>query len=131
MTTLPVNPNRFGNDRSKFGGNVITPAHGELCAMLNREHIPYEIKVIVERPGEFLEDGIHLKTYELDVLAWEKVDLEADGKDHLRSLKHTQHDEKRDAYLRSQGYVVLRFENEEIFKFKDWVMEKVRRAKPT
>lgn len=133
MTLLPANPNRFSNDAHNFGGNVITPAHTALCAILNRQHIPYRTWVVVERPGEFTDSGAP-KTYEMDVLAWERVDFEADGNQHRISFKVSHHDEIRDAWLVSSGTVdkVVRFENKEILKpmYKDWVMSKIWGAKP-
>ncbi len=53
-----------------------------------------------------------------------KLVIEADGDQHEISM----HDRRRDAFLRSQGYRVLRFWNEDIALQLDWVLAGIRRA---
>ena len=53
-----------------------------------------------------------------------KVIVEADGDQHEIS----DYDERRDAYLRSAGFEVLRFRNEEVASHLDWVVEEIRKA---
>ena len=47
--------------------------------------------------------------------------VEADGGQHNDSA----HDERRDAYLRRQGFRILRFWNNEIFNEEEAVMERI------
>jgi len=50
--------------------------------------------------------------------------VEADGGQHAES----RHDERRDAYLRAQGFRILRFWNNEIFTNEGGVMERILNA---
>ena len=50
--------------------------------------------------------------------------IEADGDHH----EFSEHDRRRDAYLRSEGYRVMRFWNEDIARYPEWVVEEIRRA---
>ena len=50
--------------------------------------------------------------------------VEADGTQH----EHSDHDLRRDTYLRSLGYRVLRFRNEDIAWYSEWVVREIRKA---
>ncbi len=50
--------------------------------------------------------------------------IEADGPTHEDSL----HDEQRDAWLRSQGFRVMRFPNKEIQDYPDVVLARILKA---
>ena len=54
----------------------------------------------------------------------EKLIVEADGDQHDMSA----HDGRRDAFLRSKGYRVLRFWNEDIAIHPEWVLAEIRAA---
>ena len=51
-----------------------------------------------------------------------KLVIEVDGPIHERQ---TEHDEARTEHLRSAGYTVLRFQNEEVIEETDAVLEKI------
>lgn len=53
-----------------------------------------------------------------------KLIVEADGAHHQWSVT----DQRRDAFLRREGYRVLRFWNEDIARIPEWVIEEIRRA---
>jgi very-short-patch-repair endonuclease len=50
--------------------------------------------------------------------------IEADGSQH----EHSDHDMMRDAYLRQLGFCVLRFENKDIARYHQWVIDEIREA---
>jgi very-short-patch-repair endonuclease len=50
--------------------------------------------------------------------------VEADGSQH----EYSDHDSRRDAYLRRLGFRVLRFENIDIAREPSWVIDEIRRA---
>ena len=56
-----------------------------------------------------------------------KLIVEADGDHHEGSV----HDRRRDAFLRSKGYRVLRFWNDDIAKYPEWVRSQIREALET
>ena len=50
--------------------------------------------------------------------------IEADGEHH----EFLPSDARRDAFLRREGYTVLRFWNEDIAKTPEWVVKQIRQA---
>ena len=50
-----------------------------------------------------------------------KLVIEVDGSQHIKS----DYDSKRDKYLRSKGYAVLRFWDNEVFKETDAVLQRI------
>lgn len=58
-----------------------------------------------------------VKPYRLDMaLPALKIAIEADGKAFHSSSEQKAHDRKRDAYLRSKGWIVLRFTGSQIHR---------------
>ena len=55
----------------------------------------------------------------------EKLIIELDGGQHAESVEY---DRERDAWLRSQGYTVLRFWNNQLMKETESVLEQIRLA---
>ena len=55
----------------------------------------------------------------------EKLAIELDGQHHFTSSGFA-YDEERTAYLNHQGITVLRFENDEVFKATEAVLEKIK-----
>ena len=53
----------------------------------------------------------------------EKLIIELDGGQHAENLKY---DHARDSWLRSQGYTVLRFWNNEMMNEMEGVLERIR-----
>ena len=53
----------------------------------------------------------------------EKLIIELDGGQHAENIAY---DQKRDAWLRDQGYKVLRFWDNELFNQTESVLEKIR-----
>ncbi len=53
----------------------------------------------------------------------EKLIIELDGGQHAEKITY---DRQRDSWLRSQGYTVLRFWNNELFNETESVLEKIR-----
>ena len=67
-------------------------------------------------------------TYIVDFYAPKaKLVVEVDGSQHL-GLEHGQNDAERDAYLTSEGLLVLRFSNMQVLQELDTVVEVVFRA---
>jgi len=130
MPTLEANPRRFSDTKGRHNFNKITDAHAKLLDILTAAGIPWRALVIVPRYEEPIMENGRLKTYELDVLAWEKVDIEVDGRSHWRNRKQVRHDEERDAYLTAQGITVLRFDNASIKLRPEEVLAEILAAKP-
>ena len=64
--------------------------------------------------------------YIVDFVCFEsRLIIEADGGQHAENAAH---DRRRDHYLQSQGFTVLRFWNNEILKETDAVLESIRQA---
>lgn len=64
--------------------------------------------------------------YIVDFVCWERrLIVELDGGQHAEDAAY---DRQRDAWLRSQGYVVLRFWNCEVMEEMDGVLERIRCA---
>ena len=60
----------------------------------------------------------------MDFVSFEaKLIVEIDGSQHLTD--QAEYDSKRDDWLRSQGFMVLRFWNNEVLQELDGVMEKI------
>lgn len=57
--------------------------------------------------------------------ASEKLAIELDGARHF-SGEGAAYDRERRSYLESKGIRVLRFENERVFKDRDWVADMIR-----
>ena len=55
----------------------------------------------------------------------EKLIVELDGGQHAENLEY---DQERDLWLRSQGYTVLRFWNNELMNETESVLERIRLA---
>lgn len=55
----------------------------------------------------------------------EKLVIELDGGQHA---ENTEYDQERDLWLRSQGYTVLRFWNNELMNETEGVLERIRLA---
>jgi hypothetical protein len=70
--------------------------------------------------GELGEEYVFFK---LDIVNLEyKINIEVDGKSHLYNMER---DEVRDKWLRSKGWTVLRFTNEEVKNSIDEVVVKI------
>ena len=73
------------------------------------------IKFKRQKPlGRYIVDFICLE---------EKLIIELDGGQHAEKVTY---DHQRDSWLRSQGYTVLRFWNNELFNETESVLEKIR-----
>jgi very-short-patch-repair endonuclease len=64
--------------------------------------------------------------YIVDFVCWEyRLIIELDGGQHSEDVAY---DQQRDAWLRTQGYRVLRFWNNEVVQQLDAVLEQIRIA---
>ena len=65
-------------------------------------------------------------SYIVDFVCWEqKLIIEIDGGQHAEQVGY---DQRRDAWLRGQGYTVLRFWNNEVLQQLEEVLEQIRLA---
>lgn len=55
-----------------------------------------------------------------------KLDIEADGAQHYKEKKIIERDKIRDEYLKSKGWLVIRFKNEDILNNIDRVISEIR-----
>ena len=80
-----------------------------------RAHRFMELKFKRQKPmGRYIVDFVCVER---------RLIIELDGGQHAEQAEYDQH---RDAWLRSQGYVVLRFWNNEIMQQLDGVLEQIR-----
>jgi very-short-patch-repair endonuclease len=64
--------------------------------------------------------------YIVDFVCWERrLIIELDGGQHA---EQTSYDRQRDAWLRSEGYTVLRFWNHEVMQEMEGILEQIRCA---
>lgn len=139
VVTLPMSGPESGNDKPKrakqFAQGRVRP--DSVCSENVRESnwpgalLVFDVQrldSIDPRKVREIAQGLPMQ-YELDVLAWGKIDIEADGRSH-RTARHEHKDEKRDVFLTNQGYTVLRFDNDDIFNKREEVMREIWSAKP-
>lgn len=125
MTTSPVTKNRFSDTYSNNRVLTATPAQMELMAMLNREHIGYTYEKYVYIEGETRRYG-EPKFYKIDVLVHPRIAVNLNGRVHGRTIRSTRHDEKRSEYLKAHDYIELTFQNEDVFKRSETVLNAIR-----
>jgi WS/DGAT/MGAT family acyltransferase len=84
--------------------------------------------------GDFVERGTHFRRqvaigpYIADFCCLRhRLIVELDGPIH-ETMGGRAHDEKRDAYLRAQGFQVVRFRNEDVLLRRDMVLEAIKAA---
>ena len=125
VTTLPVKVNRFSRNMSEYRQLSGTSAQMALLEMLGREHIPCRYEEFVPREGEYDSRGFP-KHYSIDVLVLPKLAIEVDGTVHGRTLRLDSKDAKKQLYLESHGYRVLRFTNREVIFEAEKVLNAIR-----
>ncbi len=82
-----------------------------------RAHRFMELKFKRQKPmGRYIVDFVCVER---------RLIIELDGGQHAEQAEYDQY---RDAWLRSQGYVVLRFWNNEIMQQLEGVLEQIRRT---
>lgn len=80
-----------------------------------RAHRFMELKFKRQKPmGRYIVDFVCVER---------RLIIELDGGQHAEQVEY---DQNRDAWLRSQGYVVLRFWNNEIMQQLEGVLEQIR-----
>ena len=110
---LPYNRNLKQNAR-KLRKNM-TDSEQILWSRLRRKQI-LDIQFYRQKPiGNYIEDFYAPRV---------KLVVEADGSQHLE-MEHLQYDAKRDLYLKNVGLQVLRFNNLQIIKEIDVVVETI------
>jgi len=103
-------------DNAKTLRRNLTDAEQKLWYHL-RAHRFMDRKFKRQKPiGRYVVDFVCLE---------EKLIIELDGGQHAESLEY---DQERDAWLRSQGYKVLRFWNNELMNETESVLERIRLA---
>jgi very-short-patch-repair endonuclease len=101
-------------DNAKTLRRSMTDAEQELWYHL-RAHRFMGRKFKRQKPiGHYVVDFVCLE---------EKLIVELDGGQHAENLEY---DQERDSWLRSQGYTVLRFWNNELMNETEGVLEKIR-----
>lgn len=97
--------------RAKKLRTELTKAEARMWSLL-RDFRPRGARFRRETPiGPYIAD-----------FAWlsKKIIVEVDGDSHETDHGRA-HDQKRDAWLRDQGYTVLRFDNSDLFDAEDYV----------
>lgn len=73
-------------------------------------------------PGGF-RGGAYRLDFALESI---KLDVEVDGIQHYEDKKIIERDLKRDNFLSSNGWIVIRFKNEEVLNNIDYVVERIK-----
>ena len=95
----------------------LTKAEQAMWDML-RDLLPYGARFRRETPiGPYIADFAWLSA---------KVVIEVDGDSH-ETLAGRMHDEARDAFLKRQGFTVLRFDNLQVLDGADYVFSEIER----
>ena len=96
----------------------MTDSERFLWSRLRRKQI-LGVQFYRQKPiGNFIVDFYAMKA---------KIVIEVDGSQHMNGC-HEEKDKKRDIYLKNQGFEVLRFNNLEVLKEIDSVMEVIYRT---
>ena len=94
-------------------------------APTDAEHRLWQILRAKRFAGYKFKRQLPIDHYIVDLVCLDsRLIVEADGGQHNESAK----DEQRDAYLRHQGFRILRFWNNEIFNEEEAVMERILNA---
>jgi len=103
-------------DNAKALRSHLTDAEQKLCYHL-RAHRFMGRKFKRQKPmGRYVVDFVCLE---------ERLIIELDGGQHSESVEY---DQMRDSWLRSEGYTVLRFWNNELLNEMEGVLERIRLA---
>lgn len=74
----------------------------------------YDAWISSEEP-ETIESGKVIGPYKVDFLIYGDAVIEIDGHDSHKTKEQRDYDYKRERYLQSQGYIVIRFMGTEVF----------------
>jgi very-short-patch-repair endonuclease len=112
--TIHYNKNKYKNNR-KFLRNNSTHAEIALWNHLKNKTLHgYKFR------RQYSVDQFILDFYCTEL----KLAIELDGKIHL-NMETKEHDENRDAYLKSFGITIVRFSNDEVFDNIKLVLDKI------
>ena len=96
--------------------NALTPAEARLWTLLKRSAL-----------GRKFRRQHSVGRYILDFYCpSEKLAVELDGEDHFMPWGIT-YDNERKRYLNRVGIKVIRFENEDVFRLEEWVLNEIRK----
>jgi very-short-patch-repair endonuclease len=110
MQVIPHSPRTINTARNLRQGN--NPAEGALWNMLKARNLGGH-KFVRQHPvGPYFADFAHRQ---------QKLAIEVDGSQHVGST----HDAKRDAFLLSRGYSVLRFWSKDVLQRRADVCETI------
>lgn len=101
-----------------------TPEQLHLMAALNRAHIDYDSQHCIET-DIWAPSCQCLKRFRPDIFIKGFLIVEVDGPVHFHG-KNPERDMKRDAWLRSRGYRIVRFTNERVMQETDAVVGEIR-----
>ncbi len=106
--------NKVAAGRALQMRKALTPAELALWQLLRRANLGVRFRR-QEPIGPYIVDFVCIRR---------KLVVEADGAGHEVS----EHDYRRDGYLRAKGYKVLRFENRDIAWNPEWVIKEIKNA---
>ena len=103
--------------RARTLRSKLTKAERDMWDML-RDLRPYGARFRRETPiGPYIADFAWLSA---------RLIIEVDGDTH-ETLAGRDHDSRRDAFLKAQGFVVLRFDNAQVIEGPDFVFAEIER----
>lgn len=95
----------------------LTPAEATLWNMLKGKQLE----------GRKFRRQTSIENYVVDFYcAQERLVIELDGSVHSHPAV-AENDKYRDERLQDLGYTVLRFENKDVFKLPDWVLDEIKK----
>ncbi len=137
MAMLPPNPSPLAGEggarREAVGGRGGVPSRSDLLARAKWMRAnPTEAKQRVwailrakRLTGFKFRRQVIIDSYIVDFINFDhRLIIEADGSQHAES----EYDERRDAYLKRQGFTVLRFWNNDVLSNSDGVTEAIWHA---
>jgi very-short-patch-repair endonuclease len=111
----PINNRNELKEKRKLLRNNLTPAEATLWKLLQKNQL-----------GKKFRRQHSVGPYILDFYCpSEKLAIELDGKDHYKESGYIR-DAKRTEYLEQFGIRVIRFENDEVFKATDALLESIK-----
>lgn len=78
--------------------------------------------------GFYPQTQVPCGKYRIDLVILGKIALECDGKQWHSSPQQKAHDKRKDAFLRENGYIVLRFTGRDIYRRQKYILKKINES---
>ncbi|MDA1569902.1 DUF559 domain-containing protein [Bacillus cereus] len=78
--------------------------------------------------GFYPQTQVPCGKYRIDLVILGKIAVECDGKKWHSSSQQKAHDKRKDAFLRENGYIVLRFTGRDIYRRQKYILKKINES---